>query len=133
MRALIRAYIREHKALPNREDAREDYDNALIKLFQEIGYDARRLSGRQDRLPTQDELRDSKDVERLFDGVPDDLRDEETKHLIMLGYTSQGQAKFVVCSINQLVLHIRVRDDLFDKLKRACKEICVSSWNHSLT
>jgi hypothetical protein len=130
MRALIRVEIVDPKCgLPPRAN-RAEYDPAIISLFGVIGYDARHLANACS-LPTQGELEQSKDVEYLFEGVPDRVKDEEMKHLIMLGYTSEGQAKFILCSINQTILHIRVRDDLFDKLRRACKEICRSVWDHS--
>lgn len=132
MRALIRAEIRGcPDSFPDRGDRRE-YDAAVIQLVKDIGYDARHLHICLDHLPTQQEMEASEDVAKLFEGVPDPVKTQELKHLVMLGYTSEGQAKFVVCSINQNVLHIRVRDDLFDKLKRACKEICMCAWRHAL-
>lgn len=128
MRALIRAEIKGFcNKLPSRND-RTKYDHVLVELFKNIGYDAREWAG---HLPTQDELEESADVNRLFESVPETIKNEELKHLVLLGYTSEGQAKFVVCSINQNILHIRVRDDLFDKLKRACKEICMGAWRHA--
>lgn len=131
MRALIRIEIIDPNGkLPPRDD-RGEYDKALISVFRTAGYDPRRLTSSAADLPTQADLERSEEVARLFEGVPDNVREEESKHLIMLGYTSEGQAKFVVCSINQRVIHIRVRDDLFDKLRRACREICTSIWRYA--
>jgi hypothetical protein len=131
MRALMRIEIVDPKnQLPDRND-REQYDAAVVALFKEIGYDARQLSSMATTLPSQAELEQWEEVKRLFEGVPNNVLSEEAKHLVMLGYTSEGQAKFVVCSINQRIIHIRVRDDLFDKLRRACREICTSIWKHA--
>jgi hypothetical protein len=131
MRALMRIEIVDPKRqLPSRND-RDQYDAAVVALLKEIGYDARQLSSTATTLPSQAELEQWEEVKRLFEGVPNNVLLEETKHLVMLGYTSEGQAKFVVCSINQRIIHIRVRDDLFDKLRRACREICTSIWKHA--
>lgn len=132
MRALIRVKITaRHNALPPREH-REAYDKAIIALFRDIGYDPRTVEG-SGAIPTQDELANSKEVKHLFENLLDTdekIVGEEMKHLVMLGYTSAGQAMFVVCSINQDVLHIRVRDDLFEKLRQACSELCGEAWTH---
>jgi hypothetical protein len=130
MRALIRVTVQDRGAtLPKRED-RQEYDSAITDLFRAIGFDPRSLAGSK-TLPSQMELETSEEVKALFEGLQGTIAEEEKKHLIMLGYTSAGQAKFVVCSINQNVLHIRVRDDLFEKLRLACGEICARIWAHS--
>lgn len=64
-------------------------------------------------LPSQADLLHSKYIKYLFDQSPTNIRDEETKHLIMVCYTSDGQAHFVVCCINQYDIHIRVRTHNF--------------------
>jgi len=130
MRALIRVTVTDRGAtLPKREN-RADYDSAITDLFRAIGFDPRSLAG-STTLPSQKDLESSEEVKTLFEGLQGTIADEEKKHLIMLGYTSAGQAKFVVCAINQNVLHIRVRDDLFEKLRLACGEICGKIWTHS--
>jgi hypothetical protein len=112
MRALIRIEIVDPKCgLPPRANRSEYATERLC--------DARHLVNCPS-LPTQPELDESEEVKYLFEDAPDLVKRKEMEHLIMLGYTSEGQAKFVLCSINQTILHIRVRDDLFDNLRRAC-------------
>jgi hypothetical protein len=130
MRSLIRIQVIDPaNALPPRSN-RAEYDPAIAAAFTKIGFDPRVFHA-GGSLPPQEELELSSDVAYIFEGVPDPTKTEEKKHLIMLGYTSEGQAKFVICSINQNVLHIRVREDLFDKLRRSCREICTSIWRHA--
>src|SRR5207302_1793527 len=95
-----------------------------------IGYDARPLRDSPNVLSDQEHLEGSPVVALILKDVPPEVKNEESQHLVMLGYTSEGQANLLVCSINPNVLHIRVRDDLFDKLRRACKEICTNVWKH---
>lgn len=129
MRALIRIDLLDAaNILPPREE-REEYDKKIRELFSQIGFNARELKDTVS-IPSQAELAICPDVEYIFHGVPEVVSEEEKKHLIMLGYTSDGQAKFVICSINQNVLHIRVRDDLFEKLRRSCREMCTSIWTY---
>lgn len=131
MRALIRASIvtRGRHELPVRSE-RAAYDAAIVKLFQEIGFDPRTVSG-SGQVPAQSELAASREVATLFENLQGTIVEEEKKHLVMLGYAGSGQALFVVCAINQGELHIRVRDDLFEKLRAACTEICTKIWAHS--
>lgn len=130
MRALIRARIIPglDGKLPDRIEDRTAYDKVVISLFRDMGYDPRSLPNVKD-LPDQTDLATSADVENLFADVPLNI-EEEKNHLVMLAYTSEGQAKFIVCSINQYDLHIRIKDDLFEKLRRACAEICERSWEN---
>ena len=130
MRALIRVTINDPDGtLPSRE-SREEYNKAIIRLFSAIGFSPRSVTS-STSTPNQCDLEQSKDVQELFESLQGTIYEEEKKHLIMLGYTSAGQAKFVVCSINPDVLHIRARDDLFEKLRLACREICTKIWTHS--
>jgi len=130
MRALIRVTIVDPSgSLSSRED-RENHDKEIIALFKAVGYDPRSL-GTNRGLPTESELEESPEVRSLFENLEGTILEEERKHLLMLGYTNAGQARFVVCSTNPKVLHIRVRDDLFEKLRVACAEICVKIWKHS--
>ncbi len=129
MRALIRVrVVDDGGTLPPRE-TREDYDAAIIQLFREIGFSPRLLR-LGNEIPDQAALEDSEEVKELFENLQGTIYEEEKRHVVMLGYTSAGQAEFVVCSINPNVLHIRVRDDLFEKLRLACREICAETWNH---
>src|SRR5687767_6561492 len=106
MRALIRAEIVDPGGVLPSRDERETYDAMIVELFKNIGYDPRSLAGHCN--PTQDELEQSKEVAVLFENLQGTIFDEEKKHLVLLGYTSAGQAMFVVCAINQTTLHIRV-------------------------
>lgn len=131
MRALIRASIVTHgtESLPDRAD-REKYDAAIVKLLQDVGFDPRTVSG-SSSVPTPEQLAESPEVRALFENLQGTIVDEEKKHLVMLGYAGSGQALFVVCAINQNEIHIRVRDDLFEKLRAACTEICTKVWSHA--
>lgn len=114
-------------AFPDRLEDKDEYDRAVINIFKSMGYDPRSFYDAEGKnLPIK--LVETRDVELLFEGVPKDIANEEIKHLVMVGYTSEGQAHFVVCSINRHDLHLRIRDDLFEKLRRACAEICDRSW-----
>jgi len=119
MRALIRVELAGLSPdFPQRSE--EEYDKNVKNLFAQMGFDARPMEPGPDGC--------SEEIEYLFEGVPKRIKDEEMKHIVMLGYTSEGQAKFCVCSINRETLHVRIRDDLFDKLKRACSELCARVW-----
>src|SRR5262245_32223361 len=60
---------------------------------------------------------------RIIDHIPDDIKDEELHHPILLGYISDGQVHFLVCAVNQRELHIRLQAPLFLRLRRACVEL----------
>jgi hypothetical protein len=71
-----------------------------------------------------------KEVTDIFEDVPKDLRLQEMQHMIMLGYSSEGQGNFVVCAINPSELHIRFRQDLFERLRGSSEGICQKIQSH---
>jgi len=126
MRAVIRAKIIDVNGdIPDRDnkDRRAEYNEKIIELFKSIGYSAYdKVSENEKDLGSLSKF--GKDLDWFFEWAPDIIRNNERCNSIMIGYTSSGQAKFVVTTINQNDLHIRVRDDLFDKLRKGCQEIC---------
>lgn len=116
MRALVRADL-----LPS--DYWEDlwttnvieYDKEVVQLFTDLGFGPVKVG--------QETLLQDKAVQEIIVDIPDHVREQETSHLVMLGYISEGQAYFIVSSINPTVLHIRVRGRLFGRLARACAEL----------
>src|SRR5438128_2673633 len=57
----------------------------------------------------QNRLAASEVVAHVFEDFPPRIAHKEKAHLIMAGYTSDGQMDFVVCAVNERALHIRAR------------------------
>lgn len=134
MRGLIRLDLAPKTRVNQLWTNRQDYDDAVIRLFREIGYIPKdpRSNGdsnvppvafSSDSTERQQQLQSSAEIATLFEDVPADITAEEQRHMIMLGYTSEGQSTFVVCAINPTELHIRIRQGLFERLRRSCLEI----------
>jgi hypothetical protein len=137
---------------------RQDYDEAVIKLFTEIGYTPRApddlgtalvqpnelaithtkesesaeapvqhinqqsLGAVFDWRANQERLTNSEVVHHVFEGVPKRIAQKEKAHLIMAGYTSDGQVDFVVCAVNERELHIRARQHFLYLLRYPLKD-----------
>ena len=115
MRALIKADLRPIKIFNEIRDDRGAYDEAVIKIFSDLGYKIRSRG--------QDELIDSQVVFDIFTDVPDDIRNQEQTHLIALCYTSEGQMPFVICAVNPTEIHIRMRYQFFGHIRKSCADI----------
>jgi len=76
---------------------------------------------------TEDNILTIKDIIRE---IPQKLRDKECRRAICLGYSSEGQAPFIVFAVNIRDLHIRIRGGLFGKTERACKDIILKAAIH---
>ena len=62
-------------------------------------------------------------IAKVFEDVPEDIKIQELNNLILFGYLSEGQAPFVVCTVNPGELHIRIQASKFSRIKKACEDI----------
>jgi len=62
-------------------------------------------------------------VNKSYENVPEDVKEEELERNVLVGFTSEGQLHFVVTAINPDRLHLRAQSDLFFRMQNASKEI----------
>jgi len=115
MRALIRADLHPSLNFQQLWSDRNAYNEQVVRLFLEMGYAAVKTG--------QVDLEKDATVEELIKDIPPDIKEQETGHLIMLGYTSEGQSHFLVTGVNPTEVHIRVKGRLYGRLRRACVDI----------
>lgn len=115
MRALIRADLQpsDHFSFLWRE--REEYDSQVIQMFLDMGYAPVKTG--------QDALLNDPFVNEILEDMPPDIKEQETEHLILLGYVGEGQSHFIVTGVNPTELHIRIKGRLFGRLRRACADL----------
>lgn len=94
------------------KDDKKSYEEEIIDLFRRLGYE-----------PISNITNESPEVERVFNNVPDEIKDEELPRLIFTSYASEGQLHFVVCAIQHDTLHIRAQAETFQRIVRFCEEI----------
>lgn len=119
MRALIRADLQPEDYFVALWKDRSKYDEEIIQLFLEMGY----APAKRD----QEQLEEDAFVKEIIQDMPPDIKEQETQHLIMLGYTGEGQSHFVVTGVNPAEIHIRIKGRLFGRLRRACANIYQNS------
>jgi hypothetical protein len=119
MRALIRADLKPADHFLLLWNDRKEYDDAVIRIFLKMGYAPAKTG--------QKELEDDAFVKEIIQDMPPDIKEQETQHLIMLGYTGEGQSHFVVTGVNPTEIHIRIKGRLFGRLRRACANIFQNS------
>jgi hypothetical protein len=119
MRALIRADLFPEDHFVALWAIREDWDAAVRDVFFAMGYAALAKG--------QVALEEDVHVQSVLSDIPDDILTQEQKHLVMLGYISDGQSHFVVTGINPTELHIRIKGQLLGRLRRACVDMYLKS------
>src|SRR5260221_8553531 len=115
MRALIRGDLQSKEYFMEKWKNRDEYDQAVIDLFLKMGYGAEATG--------QESLKDHATVAEILEDMPQDVKDQELSHLIMLGQTSEGQCPFLVTAINPTEIHIRIKGRLFGRLRKACVDM----------
>ncbi len=115
MRALIRADLQpsDHFSFLWRE--REEYDSQIIQMFLDMGYAPVKVG--------QEALLNDPFVNEILEDMPPDIKEQETEHLILLGYVGEGQSHFIVTGVNPTEIHIRIKGRLFGRLRRACTDL----------
>lgn len=115
MRALIRADLQpsDHFSFLWRE--REEYDSQIIQMFLDMGYAPVKVG--------QETLLNDPFVNEILEDMPPDIKEQETEHLILLGYVGEGQSHFIVTGVNPTEIHIRIKGRLFGRLRRACTDL----------
>lgn len=88
------------------------YEEKIINLFRGLGFE-----------PIPNITNKSPEVLRVFDHVPDEIKDEELPRLVFTSYASEGQLHFVVCAIQHDTLHIRAQAETFQRIVKFCEEI----------
>jgi hypothetical protein len=115
MRALIRGELHPDLDVPALlSDEPEAYVKRVVDLFAAMNFDAKAIGK---------DVLDRDETKAITDHIPKDIKDEELKHPILLGYISDGQVHFLVCAVNQRDLHIRLQAPLFLRLRRGCAEL----------
>lgn len=119
MRALIRADLQPTNYFSSLWNKREKYNSQVTQLFLEMGFAPVKVG--------QKALLEDPFVQEIIEDMPPDIKEQETQHIIMLGYVGEGQSHFIVTGVNPSVIHIRIKGRLFGRLRRACVEIIKKS------
>jgi hypothetical protein len=132
MRALIRLDLRPASTFVALWDKREEFEEAVVAVFRRAGFPPYEPQNGERSVPSaqghsrsfgHDVLVGCPEVERVFRGAPSDIRLVESRRLIMMGYSPEGQDVFVVSAVNPTVLHVRFQMNVFRRLRRACAEL----------
>jgi hypothetical protein len=98
-------------------DISDLYKQQVINIFKDLGF----------HIYTKENYNNPEEfnilVNRVYEHVPDDVKDEELGKAMLVSFTSDGQIHFVVTAIHSDRLHLRAHSDTFLRIQRACKEI----------
>src|SRR5579862_8966677 len=101
----------------------QSVDSADVGLAQCALGGAIASANRSGSVYDQETLTASEEVNEVFGDVPETpFKRTEMEHLVMIGYIDQGQSYFVVSSINQCELHVRIRNGVWSLLQRSCRD-----------
>jgi hypothetical protein len=115
MRALIRADLQPSDHFSFLWNERDEYDSQVIQMFLDMGYAPVKIG--------QEALLNHPFVNEILEDMPPDIKEQETEHLILIGYVGEGQSHFIVTGVNPTEIHIRIKGRLFGRLRRACTDL----------
>lgn len=122
MRALIRVKLEPTQYFINLWKNRKNWDEEIVKILTTIGYPP--------KVTGQKALSKDKRVLEIIKDMPKDIAAEERQHLVMFGYTSDGQAGFVVTGVNPNEIHVRIKGRVFSRVRRASREFLLKIHPH---
>jgi hypothetical protein len=115
MRALIRAKLNPPEHFNSLWHNRVEFDKAVADLFQDMEFGP--------EITGQEAIINDSIAQKIIQDIPEDIKEQETKHLILLGYSGLGQAHFIVSGVNPTEIHIRIKGGLFGRIERSCRDI----------
>lgn len=123
MRALLRAKLRPVNRFIELWDNETEYVSAVASIFRAMGF-AIDFLGKED-------VMQSEAFKRIMNNTPEEIFADETKRPIMVGYSSSGQAPFLVVAVNPTDLHIRVQAEILMRIENSCAEILSKAIDHA--